>query len=70
MSTQLEQSRTKSIEQMKQINLQDLILKMTDYFEVVDYGKVEVNPEQKARIAVENKRAAGQLDELNQLIAA
>lgn len=70
MSTQLEQSRTKSIERMKEVNLQDLIQKMTDYFEVVDYGEVEVNPEQKARIAVENKRAAGQLDELNQLIAA
>ena len=70
MAINLKQSRQTSIEKMKQANLQYLIDKMTAYYEEVDYGKVEVNPEAKARIFVENKKAAGQLNELNELIAA
>lgn len=51
---------------MAELNHDVNVQKMTDYYIVVDQGKCELSPITKAIIAVENKKAAGQFDELNQ----
>jgi len=69
MSIQLEQSRKKSIEEMKEINKKEAISIIERYYEVVDYGKLNETPAiSKATLEFERKKAAGFFDELNQLI--
>jgi len=68
MSTKLEQSRKNSMRELADLNDDVNVRIMTDYFIVVDQGKTELSPITKAIIAVENKKAAGQMDELNQPI--
>jgi hypothetical protein len=72
MSTNLEQSRQKSIEEMAAINKKEAINKLTQYYTDLEkmYGSNGVSPATLAEVAFSNKKAAGQLDELNQPIAA
>lgn len=62
---ELKRSREKSIQQIKEINYQYLVQKMADYFEIVDYGKTEISPFQKAELLVAQKKRAGFLDDFN-----
>jgi len=66
MSTKLEQSAKKSMRKMAELNHDVNVQKMTNYYIVVDQGKCELSPIAKAIIEVENKKEAGQFDELNQ----
>lgn len=67
MSTKLERSAKKSMRKMAELNYNANIEFMTNYYIVVDqWKKCELSPITKAKIAVQNKMAAGQLDELNQ----
>jgi len=68
MSIQLERSAKKSMRAMADLNEDVNIRKMTDYYIVVDQCKCELSPITKAIIEIENKKAAGQFDELNQPI--
>lgn len=68
----LKQSRLLSIERMAKINKQAAINKLTQYYIDIEkiYGFNGISPVKLAEIAFENKKAAGQLDELNRPIAA
>lgn len=66
LSLKLAKSRQASMERMAQVNYDYLVEKMTDYYTLVDKGKNELPPFLKAKLAVENKKAAGHLDVLNQ----
>lgn len=68
MSKRLEISAKRSMRAMADLNEDANIRKMTDYYIVVDQGKCELSAITKAIVAVENKKAAGQIDELNNLI--
>lgn len=66
MSTKLERSAKRSMRKMAQLNYDANVEFMTNYYIVVDqWKKCELSPITKAKIAVQNKMAAGQLDELN-----
>lgn len=66
MSTKLERSAKRSMRAVADLNDDVNVRKMTDYYIVVDQGKCELSPITKAMIDIENKKAAGQFDELNQ----
>lgn len=67
MSTKLERNAKRSMRAMADLNYDANVQKMTDYYIVVDqWKKCELSPITKAKIAVQNKKAAGQFDELNQ----
>lgn len=67
--TNLKLSAKRSIRKMAQLNDDVNIERMTNYYIVVDqFKRGELSPITKAKIAVENKKAAGQFDELNKPI--
>lgn len=66
MSKKLEYSRKNSMRKMAELNYDVNVKMMTNYFIAIDQCKTELSPITKAIIAVENKKAAGQLDKLNQ----
>lgn len=68
MSKLLERSAKNSMREMADLNGISLVRSLTDYYIAVDQCKCELSPLTKATIAVENKKAAGQLDRLNQPI--